>query len=112
MDCGPPGSSVHGILQARTLEWVAIPSSPGDLPDAEIEPVFLCPLHWQAGSLPFAPPGMYLHMFYIYTYLFIYIFLATLRGTGDLSSQTRDQTHTPCCGIAVFTTGPPGHSQN
>ena len=24
MDCGPPGSSVHGILQARILEWVAI----------------------------------------------------------------------------------------
>ena len=24
MDCIPPGSSVHGILQARTLEWVAI----------------------------------------------------------------------------------------
>ena len=24
MDCSPPGSSVHGILQARTLEWVAI----------------------------------------------------------------------------------------
>ena len=24
MNCGPPGSSVHGILQARTLEWVAI----------------------------------------------------------------------------------------
>ena len=26
MDCSPPGSSVHGILQARILEWVAIPS--------------------------------------------------------------------------------------
>ena len=25
MDCSLPGSSVHGILQARTLEWVAIP---------------------------------------------------------------------------------------
>ena len=25
MDCIPPGSSVHGILQARILEWVAIP---------------------------------------------------------------------------------------
>ena len=25
MDCSPPGSSVHGILQARTLEWVVIP---------------------------------------------------------------------------------------
>ena len=29
MDCSPPGSSIHGILQARVLEWVAIPSSRG-----------------------------------------------------------------------------------
>ena len=28
-DCSPPGSSVHGILQARILEWVAMPSSRG-----------------------------------------------------------------------------------
>ena len=27
MDCSPPGSSVHGILQARVLEWVAMTSS-------------------------------------------------------------------------------------
>ena len=27
MNCSPPGSSVHGILQARILEWVALPSS-------------------------------------------------------------------------------------
>ena len=27
MNCSPPGSSVHGILQARILEWVAIPFS-------------------------------------------------------------------------------------
>ena len=27
MDCSPPGSSVHGILQARILEWVVMPSS-------------------------------------------------------------------------------------
>ena len=27
MDCSPQGSSVHGILQARILEWVAMPSS-------------------------------------------------------------------------------------
>ena len=26
-DCSPPDSSVHGVLQARTLEWVAMPSS-------------------------------------------------------------------------------------
>ena len=29
MDCSPPGSSVHGILQARIREWVAIHSSRG-----------------------------------------------------------------------------------
>ena len=27
MDCRPPGSSVHGIFQARILEWVTIPFS-------------------------------------------------------------------------------------
>ena len=29
VDCSPPGSSVHGILQARTLQRVAVPSSRG-----------------------------------------------------------------------------------
>ena len=29
MDCSPPGSSVHGILQARLVEWVAMPFSRG-----------------------------------------------------------------------------------
>ena len=29
MDCSPPGSSIHGILQARILEWVTISSSRG-----------------------------------------------------------------------------------
>ena len=29
MDCSPPGSSVHGILQARILEWVAMSSCRG-----------------------------------------------------------------------------------
>ena len=31
-DCSPPGSSVHGILQARILEWAAMPSSRGSSP--------------------------------------------------------------------------------
>ena len=38
MDYSLPGSSVHGISQARILEWVAI-SSPGDLPNLGVEPV-------------------------------------------------------------------------
>ena len=44
MDCSPPGSFVHGISQARMLEWRRN----------------LCLwhlLHWQANSLPLAPPG-------------------------------------------------------
>ena len=40
MDCSLPGSSVHGISQARILEWVAISFS-RDLPDPEIEPMSL-----------------------------------------------------------------------
>ena len=36
-DCSPPGSSIHGIFQARVLEWAAISFS-GDLPDPGIEP--------------------------------------------------------------------------
>ena len=39
MDCSPPGSSVHGILQARILEWVAVPFS-RDLPNPGIEHIF------------------------------------------------------------------------
>ena len=37
VDCSLPGSSVHGILQARILEWVAISFS-RDLPNPGIEP--------------------------------------------------------------------------
>ena len=37
MDCSPPGSSVHGILQARILEWVAMLFS-RDRPNPGIEP--------------------------------------------------------------------------
>ena len=35
-----------------------LPCSPGDLPDPGIELTTLILLHWQAGSLPLAPPGM------------------------------------------------------
>ena len=38
MDYSPPVSSVRGILQARILEWVALPS-PEYLPDPGTEPV-------------------------------------------------------------------------
>ena len=40
MDCSPSGSSVQGILQARIMEWAALPSSRGSS-DPGIEPASL-----------------------------------------------------------------------
>ena len=48
IDCSPPGSSVHGILQARTLEWVARTSS-RIFPTQGSNPRPLCLLHWHTG---------------------------------------------------------------
>ena len=53
LDGSPPGVSVHGIFQARILEWVTIPFS-GDLPDPGIEPGAPA---FQVDSLLSEPPG-------------------------------------------------------
>ena len=54
MDYTPPGSSVHGILQARYWNGLPFPS-PGELPNPGIEPR---PPEFQADSLPSDPPGL------------------------------------------------------
>ena len=51
MDC------VHGILQAKVLEWDAMPSSRGSSQPRDRTHVCYIHLHWQAGSSPLAPPG-------------------------------------------------------
>ena len=56
MDCISPGSSVHGILQARIMEWVAIPFSRGSSQPRD-QTSISCLLHRQSGSLPPAPHG-------------------------------------------------------
>ena len=56
MDCSPPGSSVHGILQARILAWVAMPFSRRSSRPRDQTHVS-CLLHRQAVSLPLVPPG-------------------------------------------------------
>ena len=63
MDCSPPGSSVHGILQARILEWVAMPFSRGSSWPRDRTHVSYVP--WHVGSLPLAPPRKpnFLHSF-------------------------------------------------
>ena len=56
MDYSPPGSFVHGILQARILEWVATPFATPSQPQGSNTGI-LCLMYWQAGSLPLVPPG-------------------------------------------------------
>ena len=55
MDCIPPGSSVHGILQARMLEWAPVSSSrASSWPRGWIH-LSCSLLHWPADSLPTEP---------------------------------------------------------
>ena len=56
MDYSPPGSSIHGILQARILEWVAISYSRGSF-DPGIEPMCERWLLNHAKTLGFLAPG-------------------------------------------------------
>ena len=56
MDCSLPDSSVHGIPQARILEWVAMPSSRRSSQPREQTLVYSIYLHCQVGYLPLVPP--------------------------------------------------------
>ena len=51
LDCSSPGSFVYGILQARIVDWVPMPSS-RDLPDPGIESASLCLLHCRRTLCP------------------------------------------------------------
>ena len=53
MNCSPPGSSVHGIIQARILEWGAIPFSRGSSQPRDWNSGLL-----QADSSPSEPPWL------------------------------------------------------
>ena len=56
MDCRQPGSSVHGISQARILVWISISFSRGSSQPG-MEPTSLTFPAWHVDSLPLAPPG-------------------------------------------------------
>ena len=53
----PPASSIHGVLQARILEWVAIGSSTGDLLNPGIKPMSPAARALKACSLPLSCLG-------------------------------------------------------
>ena len=59
--CRQPGSSVHGILQARTLEWVCHALLQGIFLTQGLNSCLQHLQHWEVGSLPLAPPGKPIH---------------------------------------------------
>ena len=77
MDYSLPGSSVHGILQARVLEWVVTFFSRGSSqPGIKLASLWL--LHWKACSLPLVPPGMCLKNATSNQFVFHIVFLYLL----------------------------------
>ena len=81
MHCSPPGSSIHGIFQARILEWVAISFS-RELPDPRVKPRFPS-LH--AGALPSEPPGKPPGMVYLTCVLFHHAHSCSSRDRAECS---------------------------
>ena len=67
MDCSPPDSSVHWILQAKILEWVAIPFSKGSS-----QPKDQIHVSYTAGRFFTISAPREAHV-YIYIYIYIHI---------------------------------------
>ena len=97
-DCSPPGSSVHGILQARILQWVAISFSRGSfLPrDQTHEPLLL---QWQVDFLPLNHQGRPKHLVFkyllckhlVFTWcLRVFVVIHTVKGFGTVNKAEID----------------------
>ena len=109
--CSPLGSSVHGIIQARILKWVAMPFSRGIFLTQGLNLHLLCLLHWQVGSLPLAPPGKPYNLIVILFFWLYWIFSSWAylsQGMWDVKSLTRNWAFVPCIRRAIlnhWTTG-------
>ena len=77
MDYSPPVSSVHGIFQARILEWVAISYSKGTFLTQGSNPYLL---HWQADSLPLCHLGSPLLILFTYKWTCSNIFKSRVKS--------------------------------
>ena len=85
MDCNPPGSSVHGISQARILEWVALSSARGSswsrnqtyITYLALQVDYL-PLNYLATDYPSVKHIVRAHMISFYLSITFLIFISTL----------------------------------
>ena len=85
MDCSPPGSLLHGILQSKEY-WSGLPfPSPEDLPDPGIEPRSS---EFQADALTSEPPGISLQLFFHSVILYFwYIYIGSIKQTEDVLTK-------------------------
>ena len=102
MDCSPPGASLHGVLQARMLEWVAMPSSRGSSPPRDRTHIACAPCIAGGFFMPeppgkcnwcLRPPSEYLY-FYVWI-CFSSFWSCRLWGTPN-SYQSKKPSHRPC----------------
>ena len=93
MDSSPPSSSVHGILQARALEWVAISFSNACLHAKSLQ---LCPT--LCDPMDRKPPGSSVHGI-LQVRILEQLAISSSRG----SSQPRDQIPVSCIAGRFFT---------
>ena len=66
MDCSLPGSSVYGGFSGKNTRVGCHVLLQGLFPTQGLNPCLLCFLHWQAGSLPLAPPGKLSTLFLLF----------------------------------------------
>ena len=88
MDCSPPGSSVHGILQARILAWVAMPSSREIFPTRDWTHILCVSPAFQADSLPTGQPGKYC----LYIMLLNAVYSIWTENRGDCTPYYEEQS--------------------
>ena len=83
VDCSPPGSSVHGVLQARILEWVAMPSRGSSWPRDQTQVSCI------AGHLGRCKHQVYCSPFLIAPPLFLYLLLSLICNYFNLPFGTQ-----------------------
>jgi len=102
MGCSPPGSSVHGISQARIVEWVAILLSM-DLPNPSLVPMVPA---LQVDSLPTEPPGkphIYTHT-HTHTHMHSFLISSSIRVYYRILTSSLCDTEGSCCLLSLYVT--------
>ena len=101
IDSSPPGSSVHGILQARILEWVAISFS---LKTSLVFPILLfssISLHWSLKKTFLSLLAILWKSAFRWIYIFAFLFFLSLVFFSQLFVRPPQTTILPFC-ISFF----------